>query len=77
MVAVPLLVVHTLPHQERVNFRVNLNLNNSRSPLTPKEVEGEVVGCNYIMPSPGGHLMSFCKVWLKNGCHSRVVHILQ
>ena len=30
-----------------------------------------------MMPSLGGRLMSFYKVWLENGCHPRVVHILQ
>ena len=70
-------LLHTLQLQEKIHFGVNLNLNSSRNPLTPPEVEGEVVGSDYMMPSPGGHLMSFCKVWLENGCHPRVVHILQ
>ena len=76
MVVVPLLVVPTL-HQERMHFGVNSSLSSSsRSPRTPPEVE-EVVGSDYMIPNPGGRLLSFYKVWLENGCHPRVVHILQ
>ena len=77
IVVVPLLVVPTLLHQERILFGVNSSLSSSRSPLTPSAVEGEVIGSDYMMPSPGGRLLSFYKVWLENGCHPRVVHILQ
>ena len=77
MVAVPLLVVPTLLHQERIHFGMNSSLSSSRSPLTPPEVEGGVVGSDYMIPNPGGRLLSFYKVWLENGCHPRVVHILQ
>ena len=30
-----------------------------------------------MIPNPGGRLLSFYKVCLENGCHPRVVHILQ
>ena len=77
MLAVLPLVIHTLVHQERIHFRVNSSLSNTRSPLTPPEVGEEVVESDYMMPSPGGHLLSFYKVWLENGCHPRIVDILQ
>ena len=62
--------------QERIHFRVNLNLNTSRNLSILPAVEQEVVGSEYMMPSPGGPWLSFHKVWLANGCHPRIVHIL-
>ena len=37
----------------------------------------DAVESDYTIPSPGGHLLSFYKYWLANGCLPRVVHILQ
>ena len=68
------MLIHTLVHRERIRFGVNPSLSSSRNPLTPPEVEGEVIGSDYMMPSPGGCLLSFYKVWLENGCrgHSKL-----
>ena len=76
MVAV-LLVLPMAVLQERIHFGVSLSLNSSRNlPILP-EVEGEVAGSDYMMPNPGARLLLFHNVWLANGCHPRVVHILE
>ena len=67
---------HT-PSSGKNAFRSEFKSQQSRSPLTPLEVEEEVVGSDYMIPNPGGRLLLFYKVWLENGCHPRVVHILQ
>ena len=57
MLAVLSLVLHTLVLQEITCFGVNSSLNNSRNPLILPQLEWEVVESDYMMPSPGSHLL--------------------
>ena len=60
-----------------VTLSVSYSNNNKNLHSLPEQVVGaDINDCQSYVPS-GGRLLSTYKVWKKNACHPRVVHILQ